>query len=486
MNNISHQISISTDKPGLTLHTIEDIQKAFTILQGNCQALKNSSINERLKKLKKLEELILASRPEIEHALLSDLGKSSFESGVSEIFSTLSEIRNFRKHLPMWMRDEKVPSGLTFLGSESRIIYEPKGLCLIITPWNYPFYLTISHMVACVAAGNCAIVKPSEFTPHTTAVIHKIIGAIFPEDQVVVVNADASVSAQIVKMPFNHIHFTGSTATGKLIMAAAGENLCSVTLELGGKSPVIIDEDFPIRRCISQIGWGKFLNAGQTCIAPDYILVHERKKDELISGLKRYLTDNFGLTGMEKGTLTSIIHQRHFGKLENLLDDALSKGASVSYGGTRDRARLKFAPTVIEIGDLDAQVMQEEIFGPVLPVISYSRMEEALDIIHSRPKPLAMYLFSRSDKWLDMLLENTSSGGVCINDTMAHFVQTYLPMGGVNHSGIGKSHGYYGFLEFSNQRSVLRSYLPNGITAPFHFPVKRWKKRLLDLMIRYL
>lgn len=465
--------------------SLNEITRIFKLQQKQKSLPGLSDCNERLIKLKKLETVILEHRADIEKALFNDLAKNPYEANYSEIFGTLSEIRYFIKKLPKWMRDKKVPNSLPYLGSTSKIKYEPKGNCLIITPWNYPFYLTISHLTACIAAGNVAIVKPSEFTPHTSLLIKEILSEVFDEKEVAVVFAEKEVSAAMTSLPFDHIHFTGSTATGKKIMEAASKNLCSVTLELGGKSPVIIDENYSIKNCVKQIGWGKFLNAGQTCIAPDYVLIHESKKEEFYTQLKKYLTDSFGENPMESPILTNIIHSDHLNKIKHLLENAVSSGARIIHGGGYNKNELRFEPTIVEIRDLNADIMQEEIFGPILPVITYSKLEEALFIINSRSKPLAMYLFSNDSKWLNTVLDNSSSGGVSINDTMAHFVQTYLPMGGVNHSGIGKSHGHYGFLEFSNQRAILKAHLRGGITWPFQFPYTDFKKKVLDLLIKW-
>jgi len=464
---------------------VSEVNRLFELQKINKTKIRQTSVSERIQKLKKFERSIQTRRTEIELALYKDLQKNAFEANYSEIFGTLSEIRYFIKNLGKWMKRQKVSNSFAYLGSTSSIMYEAKGNCLIITPWNYPFYLTMSHLVASVGAGNVTIIKPSESTPYTSDLIRQIISEVFDENEVAVVFAGKDISEILTRMPFEHIHFTGSTTTGKRIMEAASENLCSVTLELGGKSPVIIDENYPIANCIKQIGWGKFINAGQTCIAPDYVLVHSSKKDEFITQLKSYLASSFGLHPMESDIMTCIIHVAHHDKLVGLLQNAVASGAAVLHGGNFDRENLRFEPTLVEINDLNSELMQQEIFGPILPIVTYDTLEEALFIINSRPKPLAMYLFSNDNKWLDQVLSNTSSGGVSINDTMAHFVQTYLPMGGVNHSGIGKSHGHFGFLEFSNQRAVLKSHIKGGITWPFQFPYTNFKKKLLEVLLKW-
>ena len=485
MEKLDGTSDLNTNPNQMIFDDLDDINNVLGFQKNHFSFVKNSSSEVRISKLRKLKSVILAYRPQIEQALFSDLQKNPYEANYSEIFVTLSEIRYFIKNLRSWMKDKKVPNSLPYMGSSSKIKYEPKGNCLIITPWNYPFYLTISHLVACVAAGNVVIVKPSEFTHHTSILIKKILSEVYDEKEVAVVFAEKEVSAAMTCLPFDHIHFTGSTATGKRIMEAAANNLCSVTLELGGKSPVIIDENYPIGNCIRQIGWGKFLNAGQTCIAPDYVLIHESRKEEFYTQLKKYLIDSFGENPMESPILTNIIHSDHLNKIKYLLENAVNSGARLIHGGRYDENKLRFEPTIVEFNDLNADLMQQEIFGPILPVITYNKLDEALFIINSRPKPLAMYLFSNDNKWLGQVLNNTSSGSVSINDTMAHFVQTYLPMGGVNHSGIGKSHGHYGFLEFSNQRAILKAHLRGGITWPFHFPYTDFKKKLLEVLMKW-
>ena len=484
MSEVLQNSISSRDGQTFVFDTFDKVKTVFESQIANRQNVKNRSAEERKDKLNLLNNEILKHRTEIEEALFKDLKKHKIEAGYSEIFPTLSEIRNISRNLRRWMRSNPVKNSLPFIGSKSKILLEPKGNCLIITPWNYPFYLSMTHLAVCIASGNVAILKTSEYSPNVSKVIKEILSGVFEEDEVAVIFTGAEVSTEMPKLPFDHIHFTGSTNVGKQIMKNASTNLTSVTLELGGKSPVIIDENYPIKDCIKQIGWGKFLNAGQTCIAPDYILVHKDKKDEFVDKLSTYLKDSFGEKSTDSEFLTGIVNKSHFKRIENLVQDAVSDGNQIVFGGKMDESRLAFGPTLLMMNS-SAAIMEEEIFGPVLPIVLYNDVEDAIKFINKKHKPLAMYLFSNDKKWLNEVLLNTSSGGVCINDTMAHFVQTYLPMGGVNHSGIGKSHGYIRFKEFSNERAVLKSYIKARITWPFQFPYTKLKKNILEILIKY-
>jgi len=484
MSEVLQNSISSRDGQTFVFDTIDKVKITFESQIANRQNVKNRSADERKDLLNSLIHDIKKYRAKIEDALFKDLKKHSIEAGYSEIFPTLSELRNISRNIRKWMKSKPVDNSLIFLGSKSKILLEPMGNCLIITPWNYPFYLSITHLAACLASGNVAILKTSEHTPNVTKVIKEILSGIFKENEVAVIFTDAQVSTEITKLPFDHIHFTGSSYVGKQIMKSASNNLTSVTLELGGKSPVIIDENYPIKDCVKQIGWGKFLNAGQTCIAPDYILVQKSKKDELIEKLSKYLKDSFGDNPTESEFLTGIVNKSHFKRIENLLQEAISNGNQVVFGGDMDESRLSIGPTLIMMNS-SATIMEEEIFGPLLPIIVYDHIEDAIKFINKKPKPLAMYLFCNDKKWINKVLLNTSSGGVCINDTMVQFVQTYLPMGGVNNSGIGKSHGYFGFKEFSNERAVVKSYIRGGITWPFQFPYTSLKKNILEILIKY-
>jgi aldehyde dehydrogenase (NAD+) len=384
------------------------------------------------------------------------------------------------------MAPHEVDTPMLYVGSASKIVYEPKGMALFLTPWNYPFQMPAQHLVAAVAAGCTAIIKPSEFTPHTSAIVKEVLGKVFAENEVAVIEGDHTVSTELLKLKFDHIHFTGSPAVGKVVMRAAAEHLTSVTLELGGKSPVIIDETANVEAAAKKITWGKYINCGQTCIAPDYILVHDSKKAEFISKLTANLKKVFTTHPDKSESMGRIINNRHFNRLKNLLEDAVKRDAKVEIGGTFNEADNYIAPTVLSDVALGSKIMEEEIFGPILPVVSYTTPNEALGIINGKEKPLALYIFSSSGKNQDFWLENTSAGGTCINDNVVHISQPNLPFGGVNNSGIGKSFGFFGFKEFSNERAVLKALHSGSVTTPLWQPYGKLAKSVSNFMLKYL
>lgn len=407
----------------------------------------------------------------------------------AEIFTVIAEINHAIANLAQWVRPKKVDAPLTFLGTRSVINYEPRGVCLIISPWNYPFNLSIGPLVSCLAAGNNAVLKPSEVTPHTSSLIASMVDEIFEKDVVSVVLGDASVSEELLRLPFDHIFFTGSPSVGKIVMKAAAENLASVTLELGGKSPAIIDSTANIADAARRIAFGKFFNNGQTCIAPDYILIDKGVREEFISQLCRNVNKLFGAgndVGENSADYARIVNGRHFARLSGLVKDAIGKGARPVFGGTANEKTLFFEPTILTDVPPDARIMEEEIFGPVLPVVDIDSPEDAIVAVNQRPKPLALYLFSNDRKFRRKVLNETSAGGVCINDCVLQFVHPELPFGGVNNSGIGKSHGHAGFMAFSNEKPVIVQKQGLSNAYLFHPPFGALKRRLLDWVIRWI
>lgn len=464
---------------------LEEIIRIFNAQQKNKQAVKDTTASQRKAKLKKLIATVTEYRTKIEDAVYADLRKPAVETDYAEIYNVIAECRHAIDHLDEWTAPQEVDTPMLFVGSSSKIVFEPKGVALLLTPWNYPFSMPVQHLVAAVAAGNTVIIKPSEFTPHTSALVKEMLGKVFAENELAVIEGDYTVSGELLKLKFDHIHFTGSPAVGKVVMRAAAEHLTSVTLELGGKSPVIIDETANIDSAVKKITWGKYLNCGQTCIAPDYILVHDSKKDEFLSKLTSNLKKVFGDNPEKSPDMGRIVNNKHFNRIKGLLDDAVSKGAKIETGGQTDEAVNFIAPTVISNVAPDSKIMQEEIFGPVLPVLSYHNPDEALNVINGKEKPLALYIFSGSSKKQDFWLDNTSAGGGCINDNLAHITQPNLPFGGVNNSGIGKSFGFFGFKEFSNERGVLKALHSGSVTTPLWQPYGKVAKFVADLMIKY-
>lgn len=432
------------------------IKKIFDAQKSNQLSVKLAPVNDRKKKLKKLKTAIKARENEIFEALRKDLRKPVFESAVFEVLFIYAEIDFAIKNLSPWTSQQTVSSNLLNLMTKCCISYEPKGVCLIIAPWNYPFQLLMSPLVSAIAAGNCCVLKPSELAPATSSVLTKLIQEIFKEDEIAVVEGDACVSAELLSLPFNHIFFTGSTHVGKIVMEAASKHLSTVTLELGGKSPAIIDEDVDLKKAADKIAWGTFANSGQTCIAPDYVFVHEDQQEKFIELMKSTIEKKyFNKEQLNKEDYGKIISGNHFKRLKNLFDDALAKGAKVRIGGTFEESDKTVHPTVLTNVSRDSLIMQEEVFGPVLPVVTYKNISEVINYVNANNKPLALYVFSNSNKKVDSILKQTSSGGACINDVMIHISNPHLSFGGINTSGMGGSHGFHGFKAFSHERSVM-------------------------------
>ena len=435
------------------------IQTLFDRQRANQAAVKRSSANARGAKLRKLRDAILARESRIRDALAKDFRKAPAETEITEVVPVLTEIKEAIAHLSDWMRPHKVPTPMSLFGTRSHIYYEPKGVVLIIGPWNYPFQLVIAPLIAAVAAGNCAIIKPSELTPATSALLVEICGAVFSEDEVAVVEGDHVVAQQLLALPFDHFFFTGSTRVGRIVAEAAARHLASSTLELGGKSPAIVDDTADLGDTARRLAWGKFVNAGQTCIAPDYILVDERRRDALVDALRGSIEALYGATEDARRAsmdFCRIINARNYDRLKKLLDDSVTGGAQVAFGGATDASERYIAPTILTDVRPDSAIMGEEIFGPILPVLTYKSFDEVAPFITARDKPLALYVFSENEDRVDAVLANTTAGGTCVNNTVIHFANHHLPFGGVGASGSGNYHGFWGFKAFSHERAVLR------------------------------
>jgi aldehyde dehydrogenase (NAD+) len=444
-----------------------------------------TSAQQRKAKLQALLEALVARRAEAQAALAADFRKSPEEVDLTELYPVISEIKEALRHLPRWMKPRKVPTPIGLFGSAGTIVHEPRGVVLIISPWNYPIYLTLGPLVSAIAAGNCAVLKPSELTPHTTAFLQKLVRDLFPAEEVALVEGDATVAQQLLALPFDHIFFTGSPAVGKVVMKAAAEHLTSVTLELGGKSPVLVDADADLRVAAHRIAWGKCLNGGQTCVAPDFVLVHERVHDALVAELKQVLRDFYGADSATRAAspdLAHIVSDRHTARIKALID---TSGATVAFGGEVDEATRQICPTLLTEVSPTAPVMQEEIFGPVLPVLRVPDMDAAVAFVNARPKPLALYVFSGDRRRAEAIIARTTAGGSCINDTILHFAHTGLPTGGVNTSGFGKSHGIYGFEAFSNARGVLRQRTRFSAIQLMYPPYSGFVRRMINLTLKY-
>lgn len=431
----------------------------------------------RLAQLRSLYRGIKRFEPQILEALRSDLGKSAEESYMSEIGMCLTEIRHTVRHLREWSRPQRVPTPLMHFPGSSRIVREPRGVCLIIAPWNYPFLLAVGPMISAIAAGNCVTLKPSEYAPATAAVLEKMLDVCFEGRFCRTVTGGAEVSAAETARPYDMIFFTGSTAVGRKVMAAAAQNLTPVVLELGGKSPCIVDETADLPVAAARIIWGKCLNSGQTCVAPDYVLVARSRKDALIREMQKAICRFYGEDPCENSAYPRIVNERHFDRLAAMLPE------DPAVGGRVDRESLKIEPTLIETTLNDqSPLMTEEIFGPLLPIVPYDNIHEALGYILSRPRPLALYLFSRNRKLQRRVVETIPFGGGCINDTISHITTPYLPFGGTGDSGMGAYHGRCGYETFTHAKSILSK--PFRPDLPVRYPPLTGKLDLLHKILR--
>jgi aldehyde dehydrogenase (NAD+) len=420
----------------------------------------------RLEQLDRLDAALGAHSDAVLEALAKDLGKPDVEA-YFEVVAVRQEISLCRRQLRRWIAPKKVSVPLSQRPGRAEVIAEPLGCVLIIGPWNYPFHLAIQPLVSALAAGNTAILKPSEHAPATAQLISSLIKQAFPPEIVQVVQGDGGTAQALLAERFDHIFFTGGERIGKLVMAAAAQHLTPVTLELGGKSPAVVLSDADLEVTSRRLVWGKCLNAGQTCIAPDYLLVERSARTSLIQSLGERLTACFGEEPLDSSDLASIVNDAQYARLSALLEQARERG-QILLGGTCDPERRRIAPTVIQVNDREDPLMQEELFGPLLPILEVDGLEQAIEWINQRPKPLALYLFSSSQQHQETVLNTTSSGGVCFNDVVMQVGVPELPFGGVGASGMGAYHGKAGFDTFSHQRSVLRR--PFALDVPFRYP----------------
>ena len=413
---------------------------------------KTKSYEFRKTQLEKLEKLIKEHDQIILDALHQDLRKPAIEAFGSEVLGSISEIKYILKHLRTWMKPQKVSTPLNLFPSSSSIHTEPLGVVLIVAPWNYPFSLTMQPLLGAIAAGNCAILKPSEHTPNTSRVIAQIINNNFDPSFITVIEGGIETNQALLAEKFDHIFFTGGTAIGKIVMAAAAKHLTPVTLELGGKSPCIVDATCDLEITAKRIIWGKFYNCGQTCIAPDYLLVQKSIKPILLEKLISYIKTFFGDNPQQSADLGRIVNERQFDRLVGLLDEG-----KILVGGQYDRGDRYIAPTLIDQVSPDAKVMAEEIFGPILPILEYDQIEEAIALVNAQPKPLALYLFSKNEQLQQRIVQEVAYGGGCFNDIILHVGNPELPFGGVGNSGIGSYHGKASFDTFSHRKSILKN-----------------------------
>lgn len=430
----------------------------------------------RLDMLQKLRQTIVGAEERIFEALHRDLNKPKAEAYATEIGIVLHELRFAMKHVKRWVKPRKVRSGFA-VGGKSYIVPEPYGTALIISPWNYPVNLAFAPLIAAIAAGNTAVLKPSELTPSVSALIAAMIRDNFDQRYIAVVEGGPEASAELLEQPFDSIFFTGSSHVGKIVAEAAAKKLIPVTLELGGKSPCIVHRDADLKLASRRIAYGKFTNGGQTCVAPDYLLVHREAKRELLDRLRGDIERFYGKTPIRNPNMTKIVNERHFDRLKGYLHEG-----TVAIGGETDPLLLRIAPTVIENVSLDANVMNDEIFGPILPVLEYEDIDEAIRLVLEKPKPLALYIFANDDSVQQRVLTRVSFGGGCINDTLLHLANPYLPFGGVGESGTGSYHGEYGFRAFSHYKSVLKQ--TTAFDIPFRYPSSKAGYRFMRRFLK--
>jgi len=424
------------------------------------------SLAWRLAQLELLEQAVQAHSDAVLDALATDLGKPPVEA-FYELVAVQNELRQCRRRLHAWLKPRRVGVPLSLMPAQAELIREPLGCVLIIGPWNYPFHLCIQPLVSALAAGNTVVLKPSEHAPATAALIETMIRSAFPAETVQVVQGDGNTAATLLEERFDHIFFTGGERVGRLVMTAAARQLTPVTLELGGKSPAVVLDDADLAVTARRLVWGKALNAGQTCIAPDYLLVQQAVAEPLITGLRARIDTCFGADPLQSPDLGSIVNEAQYGRLSSLLEGARLRG-QLLHGGQCDAGRRRIAPTLIRVDSLDDPLMQEELFGPLLPILTVADLDAAIELINQRPKPLALYLFSAERRHERTLLQRTSSGSVCINDVVLQAGIPDLPFGGVGDSGMGAYHGEAGFDTFSHRRSVMRR--PFRLDAPFRYP----------------
>lgn len=447
--------------------------------------LQHTNARERLERLARIDRYLKDDQnlKALAEAMYKDYRKPEAEVLATEVMTVRQQYRHIRKNLRRWMRPKRVPTPLPLAGTQSKIVYEPKGVCLVIAPWNYPFLLALSPVLYAVAAGNSVILKPSEISSHTSAYIREMIAALFPPEEVCVVEGDAAIAQKLLELPFNHIFFTGSPQIGKMVMGAAARNLTSVTLELGGKSPAIVAADAHVQAAARRLAWGKCLNNGQTCIAPDYLLVHASVRDQFVDAFCESITNMYTNDPRQSPDYGRIISDKHVDRLQRILQDALEKGGRVLCGGNIDPQARYVAPTLLDQVNDDMILMQEEIFGPLLPLRTWTEPDEALRIIQERPKPLTLYIESKSRQTIKHFLAHTSAGGTLINECMLGVSNPDLPFGGVNFSGIGKSLGFHSFVEFSNERGIMERKW--GSLRPIYPPYSDFTKKIIRLLTRW-
>ena len=446
---------MSTPARHIAQGVLADIERVFVLQQAHQWEVKAATAEQRKEKLRKLKSAVEAHGDEIAAAVKQDTRKPEGEIRITELLNVTANIERNISHLDEWMKPvEVVPSQNK--NDKARIVYEARGVCLILGPSNFPLGLVLGPVAAAIAAGNCCIVKLTDLCPATARVAAKIIKQAFDEREVALFEGGVEVATALLELPFNHIFFTGSTRVGKLVMAAAAKHLATVTMELGGKSPVIVDEDADVKMVAGDLAGAKQFNGGQACICPDYVFVKEQQKNGLVEEFRAKVKQNLYRDdgSIKKESIAQIVNDQNFARIKKLFDDAVAKGARIAVGGTLEQADRTIHPTMLTDVTPDMLIMQEEIFGPVVPVLTYKTINDVIEYISSHAKPLALYMYSNNQDNIDKVLSRTSSGGVTINGFFSHYLENRLPFGGVNQSGMGSYHGVFGFKAFSHERAI--------------------------------
>lgn len=464
------------------------LHEIFERQRGRAPVMARTTAAERRERLKRLRAAVVKRRPAIADAIHADLARPRAESELAEVHHVLQEIDYAIRHLPRWMRGRRGRTQLFLLGTSSRLRIEPRGVVLILAPWNYPVALVINPLVAAIAAGNCVVLKPSEKAPATAHLLASLVGETFDEREVALVEGGPETAEALLELPFNHVFFTGGTSVGRKVMTAAAKHLASVTLELGGKTPAIVDASANVRTAAQRIAWGKFFNAGQTCLAPDYVLVDAAVEKALLAELKTSIARFYGESEAERRAspdLGRIVDDQHFDRLVDLVERSTAAGACVEIGGEFDADTRYVAPTVLSGVTAEMPAMDDEIFGPVLPVLAYGNRAEAIAVVRRSGAPLGSYIFSRDERATEELLRGFPAGGTMVNNTLLHYIGSDLPFGGVGTSGQGSYHGYHGFLAMSHVRPVVRQREP-ALARIFFPPYEGRLFRFAQRVVRWL
>jgi aldehyde dehydrogenase (NAD+) len=450
--------------------TVDDVRKVFDAQNARRWVVAQSTAQERIEKLTLLKDAIVSHRNELAGAVHADFRKHAAEFEFTDIYPVLEELNFAIKHLASWMEPVHAKSTLELIGTRSAVRYEALGLVLILAPWNYPFHLAFIPLIAAIAAGNCVVLKPSNKTANTAGVIDKLISSAFTQDEIAVITGDHRIADALLDLPFDHIFFTGSTAIGKKVMAAAARSLATVTLELGGKTPAIIDESADIDTSARRVMWGKCENAGQTCIAPDYALVHESVVDRFVEAAEKTVQSFYGPSPddwVKNSDYPRMVDDNAFSRVSKLLQGSVAAGARVAFGGASDAGERYIAPTLLAGATPEMPVMSQEIFGPILPVLAFRNLDEAIALVRRGEKPLALYVFAEDRAVIVRVLASTTSGGAVVNNVFLQIINPNVPFGGVGASGQGNYHGEYGFRTFSHARAVVEQTTASAMSLLF-------------------